>query len=103
MQQNTHRRAIAGNSRALAEHAGAVEMAVVLALSGNVRKDFSMLLRELAPSVSQSVLASAVVALGSDGWILRHEPTDRYTLTSRALDMLASAKRSGGRQSRRAA
>jgi DNA-binding HxlR family transcriptional regulator len=100
--QNTQRRAHAGSSRALAEHAGAVEMAVILALSGNQRKDFSMLLRDLQP-ISQSVLAAAVVSLCTDAYCFRHPNNGRYCLTSRALDMLASAKRRGGRQARRAA
>jgi DNA-binding HxlR family transcriptional regulator len=100
MQQN-HKRAIAG---ALAEYSGAIETSVILALTANARKTFGQLLHELAP-ISQSVLASALVALVSDGWTQRHPNSGAYALTSRALDMVqaAAARKQGGRATRRAA
>jgi hypothetical protein len=57
------RRAHAGSSRRLDQHGAAVETAVLLALTpANTRKDFSMLLRELAPAVSQSGCRHCIVA-----------------------------------------
>ena len=97
-----HKRAVAGSSRALAEHAGAVETSVILALTAHARKTFGQLLRELAP-ISQSVLAAACVSLCSDGWTQRHPNTGAYALTSRGLDMIQAAAQKRGRQARRAA
>jgi DNA-binding HxlR family transcriptional regulator len=102
MKMQNHKRAVAGSSRRLDQHGAAVESGIIIALTGNVRKDFSTLLRDLAP-VSQSVLAAGLVSLCSDGWTFRNPHNGRYCLTSRALDMLASAKRSGRRTARRAA
>ena len=74
-----------------------------MALTGNAHKDFSQLLRELAP-MSQSVLAAACVSLSSDGWILRNEHSGRYTLSARGLDMMqAASKKRGGQALLRAA
>jgi len=103
MQQNHHRRAIAGSSRALAEHAGAVEAGIIVALTGNARKDLSTLLRELQPTVGQSSLAAACVSLCSDGWLFRHPNTGAYALTSRGLDMIKAASQKRGHQARRRA
>jgi DNA-binding HxlR family transcriptional regulator len=103
MKMQNHKRAHAGSSRALDAHGATVESGVLLALSGNARKKFSQLLRELAP-VGQSSLAAALVSLCSDGWAIRHEPTGRYILSGRGAEMLAAAARKrGGQAHRRAA
>jgi DNA-binding HxlR family transcriptional regulator len=99
---NNHKRAIAGSSRALADHSGAVATSVILALAGHARKSFSDLLTEIG-NTSQSVLASTLVQMCSDGYLFRHPHTGAYALTSRALDMLDAVRRQRGRQSRRAA
>jgi DNA-binding HxlR family transcriptional regulator len=92
MNRHTNR-AHAGSSRALDAHGGAVEAGVVIALTGHhVRKDFSTLLRELAPA-RQASLAAALVSLTSDGWISRNEHNGRFALTSRGLDMVDASKR----------
>jgi DNA-binding HxlR family transcriptional regulator len=105
MNHHNNRRARAGSSHALADHGAVVESGVILALTGNnVRKDFSTLLRELAPA-RQASLASALVSLTTDGWISRNQDNGRFALTSRGLDMIDAAKRRqrGGDARRRAA
>jgi hypothetical protein len=97
-----HRRAIAGSSRALDQHGATVEMGIILALSGNTRKDFSRLLHELAP-VGQSSLAAALVSLSSEGWLLRNSANGNYELSARGLDMIDASQRQRGRQARRQA
>jgi DNA-binding HxlR family transcriptional regulator len=85
---NHHKkRAVAGSSRALTDHTGAIETGVLLGLSGHVNKSFSQLVREL--EVSQSALAAACVALASDGWLHRIA-NGNFQLSARGLDMLAA-------------
>jgi DNA-binding HxlR family transcriptional regulator len=101
---NTYRRAVAGSSRALAEHgAAAIATSIILALSNNARKSFSQLLAEIG-APSQSVLASELVQICSDGWCFRNPHNGLYGLTSRGADMLDASRRQRGRsQARRAA
>jgi hypothetical protein len=94
-----NKRALAGSSRA--DHA-VIESAVIIALSGNVNKSFSALVRELTPPVSQSVLAAAIAALLGDGWLHR-TASGNYQLSARGLDILAASQRQRGGQARRRA
>jgi DNA-binding HxlR family transcriptional regulator len=98
---NQRKRAHAGSSQRLADNG--VSTAIIMALSDR-RKSFSDLLSEIADT-SQSVLASNLVELSSDGWIFRNPHNGAYGLTNRGADMLdraAAAKRRDGRQARRA-
>jgi DNA-binding IclR family transcriptional regulator len=99
--QNQNRRAHAGSSRRLAEHA-VLLTSVIFALAQNVSKTFGDLVREL--KASQSVLAAVIVELITDGWLTKNQINGRFVLTPRGADMVrATSQRQRGRQARRAA
>jgi DNA-binding HxlR family transcriptional regulator len=103
---NHSNRAHAGSSRALDDHSGAVATSVILALANNCRRSFSDLLREIG-NTSQSVLASTLVELCSQGFLIRNNYNGAYGLTSRAQDMIdrskAASQKRGRQEARRRA
>jgi DNA-binding HxlR family transcriptional regulator len=103
MKMQNHKRAHAGSSRRLAEHgAAAIATSIIIALANNARKSFSQLLAEIGDT-SQSVLASTLVELCSDGWCFRNPNNGAYALTSRGLDMVDASRRQRGRAAARRA